>query len=448
MSNKKSFLALGENVNPEKYIIAEFYLETEEDFLEAAEAIAGESSIGTWTKLSTMTDEIHKTLAPKILKAKPVERDGNIKTNEGYITIAYPLALWEEGNVPQLLSAVAGNVFGMKALINLRLLDIQMPYVYRHAFQGPALGIKGVRDIVNIYDRPLIGTIVKPKCGLPTKDHAKTAYNAWVGGCDIVKDDENLTDQDFNPFKARIKQTLELKQKAEKETGRKKIYVANITAQADVMLDRAKYVKDQGGKCIMIDIITAGFSGVQFIRKQELGLIIHGHRAMHAAFTSNPLHGISMLAIAKAARLSGVDQLHTGTVIGKMEGTKESVTKINDVMRTSWGNIKTTLPIASGGLHPGHTPTLMKILGKDFIINYGGGIHGHPDGTLEGAKAAYQSVQAALQGTSLLEYAKDPRHKALARAIEEWGVYEGQSKKSSTNNNFTYNYDLLKDITV
>lgn len=445
MSKGRSFLAVGEQINPSRYIIAEFYVDpTEMSLLDAAEAIASESSIGTWTSLSTMTDKIFSNLAPKIFSVKYLDEDNNPRTEEGIVKIAYPLALWEEGSVPQLLSAVAGNVFGMKAIDNLKLLDIEFPDEYLKAFEGPEFGIKGIREKIEVYDRPLIGTIVKPKCGLPTKLHAKVAYDSWVGGCDIVKDDENLTDQDFNPFEKRVVETLRLRKEAEEKTGNKKIYVVNVTGTADQMLERAKFVKEKGGRCVMIDVLTAGFAGVQYIRRQNLGLLIHGHRAMHAAFTNDPYHGISMLVVAKAARLSGVDQLHTGTVIGKMEGPKEAVLKINRSMRSmeGWGKLKTTLPIASGGLHPGHTEKLIQILGNDFIINYGGGIHGHPDGTLEGAKAVYQSVEVALQGRRIFDAIRDPKYKALARAIEKWGVYGAETEKHDD----TYRFKLLDDF--
>ncbi|MBD3329572.1 type III ribulose-bisphosphate carboxylase [Candidatus Dojkabacteria bacterium] len=445
MAKGRSFLAINESINPERYIIATFYVDpTEMNLLEAAEAIASESSIGTWTSLSTMTDKIFSSLAPKIFNVKYLDEDNNPRTEEGVVKIAYPLSLWEEGSVPQLLSAVAGNVFGMKAIDNLKLLDLEFPSEYLKAFDGPEFGIDGIRKITEIYDRPLIGTIVKPKCGLPTELHAEVAYDSWVGGCDVVKDDENLTDQDFNPFEKRVIETLKKRDKAEKKTGKKKIYVVNITGTADQMLERAKFVKQHGGRCIMIDILTAGFAGVQYIRRQNLGMLIHGHRAMHAAFTNDPYHGISMMVVAKAARLSGVDQLHTGTVIGKMEGPKDAVLKINQSMRAKegWDKLKTTMPIASGGLHPGHTEKLIQILGKDFIVNYGGGIHGHPDGTLDGAKAVYQSVEAALQGRRVFDVIRDPKYKALARAIEKWGVYGAEKEKHDD----TYRFKLIDDF--
>jgi ribulose-bisphosphate carboxylase large chain len=184
------------------------------------------------------------------------------------------------------------------------------------------------------------------------------------------------------------------------------------------MIRRAKFIKKSGGTCAMVDIVTLGFSAIQSLRKENLGLIIHGHRAMHAAFTKNIHHGISMLVIAKLARLAGIDQLHTGTVVGKMEGGADDVVAINNFLLSEWYGLKPVLPIASGGLHPALVPELVKILGQDLIINFGGGIHGHPGGTLAGAKAARQAVEAAIKKITLAQYAES--NVELKEAMEKW----------------------------
>jgi ribulose-bisphosphate carboxylase large chain len=272
--------------------------------------------------------------------------------------------------------------------------------------------------LLNINDRPLVGTIIKPKLGLKTKDHAKVAYEAWVGGCDIVKDDENLSSQNFNPFPDRINATLEMRDQAEEKTGEKKVYMPNITSETKEMLERAQFVKDHGGKYIMIDILTCGFSALQTIREQDFDLVIHAHRAGHAAFTKNPKHGISMRVIAKTVRIIGVDQLHVGTVVGKMSETREEVSENCEALRTELDDLKEVLPVASGGLHPGLVPSLMSFFGKDFVIQAGGGIHGHSGGTVSGAKAMRQAVDATLQDVSLTEYAET--HKELQRALKIW----------------------------
>ena len=244
------------------------------------------------------------------------------------------------------------------------------------------------------------------------------AYDAWSGGCDVVKDDENLSSQKFNPFEDRLTETLEARDKAEEETGERKVYMVNVTAETNLMLKRAESVFAQGGEYVMVDILTCGWSALQTLRDQNNHLVIHAHRAGHAAFTKNQQHGIAMRPIATVARVIGVDQLHVGTVVGKMSETKEEVLQNIDACKMEMGDLKPVLPVASGGLHPRLVPALLETFGNDVVLQAGGGIHGHPDGTAAGAKAMRQAVDATLKGQTLEEYAE--KHKELKTALEQW----------------------------
>ncbi len=388
-------------------LICTFNLEPEDHNLkEAAGAIAAESSIGTWTELTTTKPYVEQ------LAARVFSLQGNTAK------IAYPLDLFELGNMPNILSSVAGNVFGLKALKHLRLTDMDFPSEITRSFYGPKYGIEGIRSLVHISDRPLVGTIIKPKLGLKTLDHARVAYESWVGGCDIVKDDENLSSQEFNPFEDRVVDTLDCRDQAEAETGEKKVYMVNITAETEMMIKRAEFVQDHGGEYVMVDILTCGWSGLQTLRSQDFKLVIHAHRAGHAAFTKNPKHGISMRTIAKVARTIGVDQLHVGTIVGKMSETREEVLQNIRALKEEMHGLKPVFPVASGGIHPGLVPALMNTFGNDVIIQAGGGIHGHIDGTMAGARAMRQAVDATIDGKSLSEYAKT--HKELESALKSW----------------------------
>lgn len=395
----------------------------------AADNVALESSIGTWTDVSTVNPKTAKKLKPHVFY---------LNEKSKLIKVAYPLDLFEQGNVSQILSSIAGNIFGMKLVNSLRLEDIEFPKKYLKSFKGPKFGMKGVRKLVNIKERPLVGTIVKPKLGLNSSEHAKVAYNAWLGGCDIVKDDENLTSMAFNKFNERIRKTIKLRDKCEKETGMKKIYMPNVTAETNEMLKRAEFVKKMGCEYAMVDCLTVGFSALQTLRQanEDLKLILHSHRAMHAALTRNKKHGISMHVLAKLNRLIGVDQLHIGTVVGKMEGGKKEVVSLVDEMekqkvkenleipmlKQDWHGMKEVFAVSSGGLHPGMVPYLVKHLGKDIIIQMGGGIHGHSKGTIAGARAARQAVDATMQKIKLKDYAKT--HEELKLALKNWKAIE------------------------
>jgi ribulose-bisphosphate carboxylase large chain len=384
----------------------------------AANTVALESSVGTWTKVGSTKDYVKK------LRAKVFSIKGK------YIKVAYPKELFEPDNVPNILSSIAGNILGMKVVKAIRLEDVSFPKAILKSYKGPQYGIVGVRKMLKVKNRPLVGTIIKPKLGLITKHHAQSAYESWVGGCDIVKDDENLASQKFNVFEERIARTLEKANKAEEETGEKKAYLVNVTAETKEMMKRAQIVEDLGGKYVMIDIITAGWAALQTLREGNFKMAIHAHRAMHAAFDRNPEHGINMMVLADFARLIGVDQIHIGTGIGKLEGDIEDIEdlaeeiSLQDVKAThkrlkqDWLKIKPTLPVSSGGLHPGHIPFLIKHLGKDLVIQAGGGIHGHPQGTRAGAMAMRQAVDAVMKKKSLKEYSKT--HKELKEALEKW----------------------------
>jgi ribulose-bisphosphate carboxylase large chain len=388
-------------------LICTFHVEPEGISLkEAVGGVAAESSIGTWTELTTTEPYMAK------LAARVFSIEGNTAK------IAYPIELFEQENMPNILSSVAGNVFGLKALKNLRLNDLELPAKLVRSFKGPKFGIEGIRSLLKVPERPLVGTIIKPKLGLKTVDHARVAYEAWAGGCDIVKDDENLSSQRFNPFEKRIVKTLEGRDKAQEETGERKVYMANITAETETMLKRAEYVLDHGGEYVMVDILTCGWSALQTLRDQNFKLVIHAHRAGHAAFTKNLKHGIAMRVIAKVARIIGVDQLHVGTVVGKMSETKDEVLENIDALKMEMSGLKPVLPVASGGLHPKLVPALMEYFGKDFVIQAGGGIHGHTNGTFAGATAMRQAVDATMQRKTLEAYAKT--HKELKVALDLW----------------------------
>lgn len=389
---------------------------------EAVGRIASESSTGTWTTLYKLPPRMKK------LQALAFDIEGN------YVKIAYPRGLWEDGNLPQLLSGIAGNIFGMKALKNLRLIDVSLPKSYIRHFKGPHFGNAGIRKMMGIKKRPLTGAVPKPKIGFSAAEHAQVGYETWMGGFDFVKDDENLTSTTFNRFSERVRLMTKMRKKAEKETGEIKSAFINITAETEEMKRRAKLLADNGWNYAMIDVVVAGTAAVHTMRNycSDLGLAIHAHRAMHAAFDRNPKHGITMQFLAKINRLTGVSQIHSGTAVGKLVGSKEELLAIADTLREKnvrgrkgllldqdWGSIKNAFPVSSGGLHPGLVPDVMKIYGNEVIILVSGGIHGHPKGTRQGAAAAMAAIEASMDNITLEEKAKTS--KELALALKKWG---------------------------
>lgn len=414
------YMALGQELSPNDYVMCVYKVITDMPLDMAANAIAAEESTGTWTKVVSTDEDIIKrygALVTKVEKAKGVK-------GGGIITLGYPKEDFnmEVGGIPQLLSIVAGNLFGLESLSKIRLEAMTLPLSMVRSFKGPKFGIDGVRHIL---DRPkgfpFLGTIVKPKIGLDPKRFANYVYESGMGGLTNSKDDETLVDQAFCPLEARCVAVAEAIDKVRSETGHKMLHALNISTRVDDMVDLGERAQSLGASQLMIDVFTTGFTAVQAVAEApSIKLPIHVHRAMHAAITRDPWHGISMAVISQIVRLAGGDGLHVGTFgVGKMAGTPEEERPNAIALTAPLGDIKPVIPVASGGLYPGLVGELVKRAGADIQIQAGGGVSGHPDGIRGGARAMVQAAEAAVKGIDAREYARD--HRELRLALEKWG---------------------------
>jgi ribulose-bisphosphate carboxylase large chain len=379
---------------------------------EAARWVAEEETTGTWTAIGTTANYVRR-LDGEVMEITP-------EGSHQIVKIRYPAEIFEPGNVAQYLSVVAGNLFGLKKLAAVRLLDMDFPDNLV-PFPGPRFGIRGIRAIIGTTNRPHVGTIIKPKVGLTPADTAEVAFEAATGGVDLIKDDETLTDQAFCPMRERVPRVMEALGRVKEETGRQVLYAVNVTTRADHIVAKAEEAISLGANMVMVDVIIAGFGALQALGDAPgVTVPIHVHRAMHAAMTRNKEHGIAMRPLARIVRWLGGDQLHTGTVSGKMSHEAEEVIGDNRVLTGSCFGKKRTFPVSSGGLHPGKVFRELETLGTDIVLQAGGGIHGHPDGTAAGAMAMRQAVDAFMEGIPLEEHAK--QHYELERALKQWGI--------------------------
>ena len=401
-----------------KDLLATYYFRPKEgvDAAYAANAIREEQTTGTWTDLSTVNEETAYVHA----------LDGSVEDlvelpDGGYLTkICFPHEIFEKGNIPQYLSVIAGNLFGLGKLEAVRLLDIDLPE--NLAGCGPKFGIDGIRKIVGteVSCRPHIGTIIKPKVGLNPKDTAQVAYEAALGGLDLIKDDETLTNQTFCPLFDRLEAVMDALDRAKDETGKQVLYAVNVTTGGDRIVELAHKAVSAGANMLMVDVLTAGFSAIQALAEAPgINVPIHVHRTMHGALTRNPHHGIAMRPIAKLVRSAGGDQLHTGSVSGKMGSKAGEVIADNREITKPLSYLKPVFPVSSGGLHPGKVAAEIAKLGTDIVLQAGGGIHGHPEGTTAGTRAMLQAAEAAILGIPAREYATS--HPELAAALAKWG---------------------------
>lgn len=412
-------------------------------FKDAAAAVAAESSTGTWTKVYSGKG----SGIPLAQEKRAVAFDLDYKKR--MFKVAYPIDLFELNNISGLLAGIAGNIAGMKMISAMRVYDVRFPRKMIESFPGPHYGIQGIRRILKKPKGCLVCTVPKPKIGRTDKEQAELAkiiFTSGNGTYEGIKDDENLTSLHFNRFDNRCKSVLDELKKAEKKTKNKKFYLCNIThSNIDEMLRRAKLIKRNGGKFIMMDVITAGFSAVDTIRRKNPGLAIHAHRAMHGFITrdnSPGIHGdgkiysfsVSMIFLAKIFRLLGVDSIHGGSPLAKMEdyGEAEYITKVLQEknlephkkipsLGQKWRHIKPVWMTASGGLHPGDFEEILSKLGEDIIIQCGGGLLGHPEGIPAGVIAIEQARECYEKKTPIREFVQENLDSPLASAVKKWG---------------------------
>jgi ribulose-bisphosphate carboxylase large chain len=410
---------------------------------EAGAAVAGESSTATWTVVWTdrLTDYEH-------YRARCYRIDPVPGTDQFIAWIAYGLDLFEEGSIANLTSSIIGNVFGFKALKALRLEDLRLPRGYIATFQGPPHGIAMERDLLNKYGRPLLGATIKPKLGLGARNYGRVIYEALRGGLDFTKDDENVNSQPFSRWHDRFTFAMEAVKRAEAETGEVKGHYLNVTAPSmEDMYERADYAKQLDSPIVMVDL-TVGFTALTSMAKwaRRNGVLLHLHRAGHATYTRQKNHGVSFRVIAKWCRLLGVDHLHAGTIVGKLEGDPRSTVAYYDILRErfvpadpgrgvyfdqSWGSMPGVMGVASGGIHAGQMHELVHHLGDDTVLQFGGGTIGHPMGVAAGATANRVGVEAVVkarnEGHDLLAEGADilkaaaKRSPELQTALDTWG---------------------------
>lgn len=374
---------------------------------EAAAAVAGESSTATWTVVWTDRLTACDYYRAKAYRVQPVPNT----PGQYFCWIAYDLSLFEEGSIANLTASIIGNVFSFKPLKAARLEDMHFPVAYVKTFAGPPTGIIVERERLDKFGRPLLGATTKPKLGLSGRNYGRVVYEGRRGGLDFMKDDENINSQPFMHWRDRFLFVMDAVNKASAATGEVKGSYLNVTAGTmEEIYRRAEFAKELGSVIIMIDLVV-GWPVIQSLSAwcRQNDMILHLHRAGHGTYTRQKTHGVSFRVIAKWLRLAGVDHMHTGTAVGKLEGDpntvqgfyhicRDNVTEANPVQGLyfdqDWASLRKVMPVASGGIHAGQMDALIDMFGDDVVLQFGGGTIGHPMGIQAGATANRVALEA------------------------------------------------------
>jgi ribulose-bisphosphate carboxylase large chain len=408
-------------------IFAEYLVETPASLEAAAASIAGEQSTGTFTKVPGETADlvarhgaVVESIEPLGFVPEPSLAGAAACTDprgyaRGRVRVAFPIDNVGD-NLTAIAAMVAGNLFELRLLSGLKLLDLRLPDDLAAAFPGPQFGIPGTRRLAGVEGRPIIGTIIKPSVGLTPRQTADLVRTLALAGIDFIKDDELTSNPPGSPLADRVKAVMAAVHDAAETTGRKVMVAFNISDRLDRMLAHHDTVREAGGSCVMVSLNAVGLAGVEHLRR-HCTLPIHGHRNGWGAISRHPLLGFDFPAYQSLWRLAGIDQIHVNGLANKFCESDDSVVRSIEACLEPRGPLQPLMPVVSSGQWGGQAPaTYARTRTLDLMYLAGGGILAHPGGPAAGVAALRQAWEAAVAGVALADYARD--HEPLRQSLE------------------------------
>jgi len=388
-------------------------------FTKKAEGIALGLTVGSWTDLPTLQKEQLKKHKGEVIEIQSLHEQNPNLGEKGIIKIAYP-----EINFSSDLPALLTTVFGKLSLDGaIKLLDLELSENFKQTLPGPKFGVEGIREKLNVYERPLLMSIFKGVIGRDISYLREQLKNQLLGGVDLVKDDEILFENPLTPLEKRVKAGKEVLDEVYQETGKTSLYAVNLTGRTTELKDNAKKAIESGATALLFNVFAYGLDVLQDLAEDpDISVPIMAHPAISGALAASPYYGFSYsLILGKLLRYAGADFSLFPSPYGSVAIPREEALKIAENCLQD-DDVRQTFPVPSAGIHPGLVPQLIADFGKECIINAGGGIHGHPNGAIGGGKAFRAAIEAVLKGHSLLDEAKNDEN--LKLAIDLWGHLE------------------------
>lgn len=419
-------MQMPESLDSDRFVIATYYCGAKPgtNMMKFAAALAVEQTTGTWIQVPGETPEVRERCIGRVVgvyetPSYQIEIPADVTERHFIIRIAYPWANFGP-QFAMMLSTVIGNISSSG---KVKLLDLEFPEAFLSQFKGPKFGVPGIRELLGVHDRPLLNNMIKPCTGLNPEETAKLAYEAAVGGVDVIKDDELVADAPHCPLMDRVKAVTEAVKRADEVKGEKTLFAFNITDRTDKLRDNALRAIEAGANCLMVNYFTIGLDASRMLTEDpDINVPILAHSDFTGAVYESPWSGMSASLIgAKLPRLAGLDMVIALSPYGKFPMMMDTFVNAGLQMLMPMGNVKPIFPMPGGGTTQGHVEDLYKKFGNDVMIAAGGAIHGHPMGPAAGAKAFRQAIDAVTKGATLEEAAKE--YEELKIALDLWGIY-------------------------
>ena len=386
-------------IDNDRYYIATYEMTSSANLREAAWNLAIGQSVGNPSVRNVWeTDDLFENHSCVIVEDEKLL----LGKTAGRVSIAFPVANtdWETDGISHMLCQLMGGHVDIDIITKCRLVKLELPETVTKHFLGPKFGLSGFRELTGQYNKPLFGSIVKPKIGITPEVLLEMVKQMVDGGVDFIKEDEIMV----NPVCAPLERRVDIIDNYLAKQSRKIVFCHTINCDPHVLVDRVKRVHELGGNGVHINVFS-GYGSYNSIRKLDLPLFLH-FQSSGAKVTTDVNHrfSISWPVICQLATLMGVDTIQTGMVGGYSNDDPDEILECLKILRD--GN---TTPALSCGFHPGLVEKVTELVGVDYLANAGGAVHGHPNGTVSGAKAMRQAV--------------DKTHgEEYHTAIKKWGL--------------------------
>jgi 2,3-diketo-5-methylthiopentyl-1-phosphate enolase len=420
--------AYAEDLADKGFIIATYFLElpARTDLIAKSASFAIGQTLGTWTAVPGITREMlehHMARIVAVYDLPPIELATQLPEGKrpAIVQIAFPEANFGS-QFPMLFTTLLGN--DVSTSTQLKLIDLQLSSSFAAGFTGPRFGIAGLRQHLGIPQRPILLNMIKPCTGFGPQEGAALFAESARGGVDIIKDDELLGNPSFNPLRERVAAYRQAADRVYEETGHRAFYCANVTDRPERIIENAHRAQELGAGMVMVNAISVGLGIVQALAEDtRFNLPILSHYAGAGALTESPYSGISSpLLLGKLCRLAGADASMFSSIYSTYPLLRDKYLRTAQLQRMPLYQIKPSLPVVGGGIHPATAASILEDLGNDVMLAVGGAIQGHPDGTVAGGRAMRQAIDAVVAGMPLAEKAKGCPE--LRRAMQVWGPSE------------------------
>lgn len=420
----EAFFPAPDALDPDAYIELDLTFECVGDPRAAAAHLCSEQSTAQWARIG-VDEDFRPRYGAKVLRLHAEARPDGFSlplasvpggtVHACSVTVAHP-----HGNfgprIPNLLSAVLGEgIFFAPGIPIVRLEDIRFPASYLRHFAGPRFGVAGLRERLQVFDRPIFFGVIKPNIGLAPEPFAALGEAALRGGLDVAKDDEMLADPAWSPLAERSALLGAARRRVEQEGGKPKVYLANITDEVDRLRAQHDLAVAAGANAVMVNALPVGLSALRMLCAHARVPVVT-HFPMIAASGRVPGYGVHSRVLTRLQRLAGADVIIMPGFGPRMMTPEQEVLDNVRACLEPMGTLRPALPVPGGSDSAATLARVHERIGTiDFGFVPGRGVFAHPMGPEAGARSLRQAWDAIAAGIPAAEHAR--AHAELAAAL-------------------------------